>query len=469
MKRTLRVDKKGWYRLTVASMGSEEPALFRLSDSELGYDIFLQLKPRRNSTRLVYLLPQLVYEYSLVGSDQVATCSVELGKASSIDAYASISLRARNLLRNWKGNSVGYVFLSVVWSAFLSKKRLHQVFGAVCEQTYKLNKDLVAEQWWLKNIDNRTYHSYLLNRHSERVAVTTNDPNTQLPAEHRSKVNWPKVTVIIPTRNQLDLIDRCIKTLLDITDYPEFELIVVDNQSDCPDTIDYLSRLHRSDKPVKVVEWNREFNYAGINNFAVGQSTGSVLALLNNDIEVIHDDWLKAMVFQVLRPEIGCVGAKLLYSNKRIQHAGVFLGIGGIAGHLDRFQKDDIETSNGRLQQLQYVSAVTGACLVINKDLYLNVGGMNADNLPINYNDVDLCLRLAELGYKHLWTPEATLIHHESMSRGKNRTKQQRRKARKEERYMRKKWGPLLDNDPYYDKRLTLIYEDGSFRSDEAL
>jgi len=211
----------------------------------------------------------------------------------------------------------------------------------------------------------------------------------------------PLVTIVIPTRNQLTLLRRCIESLREKTRYPHYEILIVDNQSDNIDMLAYLDRI-ATDGIARVVRYNLPFNYSALNNFAVKAASGSYLCLMNNDIEIISEDWLNEMVAQAARPEIGAVGAKLYYPDNTIQHAGVILGIGGIAGHLySRIGRN----SNGymsRLLLVQNLSAVTAACLVVRKELYNKVGGLDEKNLPIAFNDVDFCLRLAECGYQNL-------------------------------------------------------------------
>jgi GT2 family glycosyltransferase len=187
--------------------------------------------------------------------------------------------------------------------------------------------------------------------------------------------------------------------------------------------------------------------------------------LLNNDIKVIHSDWLDEMVAQACRPEIGCVGAKLYYPDNTIQHAGVILGIKGTASHAHKyFPKAHLGYFN-RLVVTHNVSAVTAACLVMRKELFEQVGGFDEVNLKVAYNDVDLCLKVLACGYRNLWTPYAELIHYESKSRGKKRSWWQRRKLRKEARFLQKKWGKLLQNDPCYNPNLTLEAEDFSLKN----
>lgn len=282
--------------------------------------------------------------------------------------------------------------------------------------------------------------------------------------EQRLINNTPLVSIIIPTKNQYTLLKQCIDSLLHNTSYPSIELLIIDNQSDDPETKSYLKQLsHRQD--TQVLNYPHPFNYSAINNFAVKKANGSFIALLNNDIKVINADWLSEMVVHACRPEIGCVGAKLYYPDGTIQHGGVILGIKGTASHAHKyFPKEHLGYFN-RLVVTQNVSAVTAACLVMRKTLFEQVGGFDDVNLKVAYNDVDLCLKVLSDGYRNLWTPYAELIHYESKSRGKKRSWWQRRKLRKEARFLQKKWGKLLLNDPYYNPNLTLETEDFSLKN----
>ncbi|MFI2812265.1 glycosyltransferase [Microbulbifer sp. JSM ZJ756] len=273
----------------------------------------------------------------------------------------------------------------------------------------------------------------------------------------------PLVSLLVPTRDGIEFLRLCLDSILALTDYPNFEVLVLDNQSRCRETLDYLQEVV-ADPRVRVVRWDYPFNYSAINNFGAQAARGEILGLINNDIEVISADWLTEMVSHACRPEIGCVGAKLYYANDTVQHGGVILGIGGTAGHSHKYARRDEPGYMGRLQVVQNLSAVTGACLLLRKSIFDEVGGLDEENLAVAYNDVDLCLKVREAGYRNLWTPYAELYHHESLSRGADDTFRKRRRAQREAEYMRKRWGQALDSDPAYNPNLTLIYEDFSLK-----
>lgn len=267
-------------------------------------------------------------------------------------------------------------------------------------------------------------------------------------------LNTAKVSIIIPTRDHADLLKQCIDGLLFSTDYPSsaIEIIIVNNRSRHSETLLYLSSLS-SHNSVQVLDYNLPFNFSAINNFAVAHAENELICLLNNDIEVLSPNWLSEMVRFVERTDIGCVGAKLYYPNETIQHAGVVLGVNGVAGHAYKHSPRDATGYDNHLKTARYYSAVTAACMLVRKQVYLEAGGFD-EKLAVAFNDVDFCMKLGKLGYKHVWTPRAELYHHESISRGtyRQRTWLQQRRFKKEVRYMKKKWGDQLFNDPAWHR-----------------
>jgi glycosyltransferase involved in cell wall biosynthesis len=272
----------------------------------------------------------------------------------------------------------------------------------------------------------------------------------------------PLVSLIIPTRDRVDILWKCIESIRSKTLYPNWEMLVVDNQSEDAATLTYLEEL-ASDPMLRIYRFDAPFNYSAINNFAVEKARGELVALLNNDVEVIEPDWLGEMVSHAMRPEIGAVGAKLLYPDGRIQHTGVILGLGGLAAHAHRFFGKEAPGYSGHARLIRAYSAVTGACLVVRKSIYEQVGGLDALNLKVAYNDVDLCLRIREAGYRNLYTPYAVLYHHESVSRGQEDTAEKQARFQSEKNYMRERWGTALDHDPYYNPNLTTASEDFTY------
>jgi GT2 family glycosyltransferase len=206
---------------------------------------------------------------------------------------------------------------------------------------------------------------------------------------------------------------------------------------------------------VRVLSYAGEFNFSKLNNFGVAQARGDVIALVNNDIEAIDSDWLREMVSHALRPEIGAVGARLRYPNGTIQHAGVILGAGGIGNHAHIGIRDEPGYFS-RPHLIQNFSAVTAACMVLRKSVYEQVGGLDEANLAVAFNDVDLCLRIIEAGYRIVYTPYAELIHYESLSRGFEDTQEKRARFLAENEFMHAKWRDKIEKDPAYNPNLSL-------------
>jgi O-antigen biosynthesis protein len=272
----------------------------------------------------------------------------------------------------------------------------------------------------------------------------------------------PKVSLIIPTKDQKFILEKCINSILEKTTYPNFEIIVINNRSEKKETFEYFEQIKNRDHRISILDFDFDFNYSSINNFGVRNSQGEIIGLINNDVEVINEDWLTEMIRHVLRKEIGCVGAKLYYDNNQIQHAGVILGIGGIAGHSHKYMPGKDFGYFSRLMLPQNLSAVTGACMLVRKEVYQELGGLNEEDLKIAFNDVDFCLRVRERGYRNIWTPFAELYHHESISRGSDDTPEKYGRFQKEIRFMEERWGSKLRNDPYYNPNLSIVREDFS-------
>lgn len=304
---------------------------------------------------------------------------------------------------------------------------------------------------------------HALNQHLQRLGVNA----TATLIEHGYRVRYPLpdvlplVSLIIPTRNGLALIRQCIQSILEKTDYSNYEIIIIDNGSDDINALEYFEYLSRNPR-IKILRDDGPFNYSALNNAAVMQAKGDLIGLINNDIEVISRDWLSEMVSHALRPGIGAFGAKLWYPDDTLQHGGVVIGFGGVAGHVfKRMPKNDCGYFR-RAEVIQSYSAVTAACLIVQKKIYHQVGGLNEADLKIAFNDVDFCLRIVDAGYRNIYTPFAELYHHESATRGYEDTPEKRARFTGEIDYMKERWGDKLMNDPAYSHNLTLSYEDFS-------
>lgn len=276
----------------------------------------------------------------------------------------------------------------------------------------------------------------------------------------REIINTPTVSIIIPFRDLPELLIRCIDSILQKTAYPHFEIIAVSNQSQESSTLAMMASYSQRDARIRFLDYAHPFNFSAINNFAASQAKGEHLLLLNNDTEVINPDWLEALLQHSQRPEVGAVGAKLYFPNDTIQHAGIIVGIGGSAGHSHKCLDRQDPGYFNRLDVIQNISAVTGACLMVKKALYLTLGGLDEINLPIAFNDVDFCLRLREQGYLNVFTPYCELYHYESRSRGSDKTSYRQQPFAQERQYLRQRHSAVFaKGDPYYNPHLPLNRE----------
>jgi GT2 family glycosyltransferase len=293
-----------------------------------------------------------------------------------------------------------------------------------------------------------------LDRSGTRAEVDLAESGQHLAVRYAIPEPPPLVTAIVATRDRTELLRRCLAGLLHGTDYPTLEVIVIDNDSQEAETLRYLDSLSL-DRRVRVIRRPGPFNYSQLHNDVVPHARGDILALINNDIEIIEPKWLTAMVVHAARPSVGVVGAKLLYPAGKIQHAGVVLGLSGGAGHIFRGMSADYPGPHHLLDIVQNLAAVTAACMVLRRSVYEEAGGMDP-LLAVEFNDIDLCLRIRERGYEIVWTPEAKLIHLESMSRGRNETEAQKERALGESRLMDERWKAWMDRDPYFSPNLSL-------------
>jgi GT2 family glycosyltransferase len=259
----------------------------------------------------------------------------------------------------------------------------------------------------------------------------------------------PLVSIIIPTRDHVDLLRKAVSGLLTATRYRQIEVLIVDNGSVEPQTHAYLARVSGNPR-VRVIRHDAPFNYSALNNLAARQARGDYLCLLNNDVEIIDEDWLGWMIRQAVRPGIGAVGAKLLYDDRTIQHAGVVIGMGGAAGHAHRFQPDSAPGYFARPHVPHYVSAVTGACLLVARAKFDAVGGLDEEGFAVAFNDVDLCLKLQAAGWRNVYEPRAMLIHHESKSRPKDFRPDQVARWRGELALLQSRWRVQDGLDPVH-------------------
>lgn len=269
------------------------------------------------------------------------------------------------------------------------------------------------------------------------------------------------VSIIIPTKDQVHHLKRCIKSIETKTLIKKYEIIIINNNSEEESTFEYFQQLSTHPN-IKIVDDSRPFNFSQLNNSAAKLARGQYLLFLNNDIEVITKGWLTEMLSLLQQDHVGAIGAKLLFPNGLLQHAGVILGIGGVAGHNHKGIRRDNPGYFNRVALRSEFSAVTAACLLCKKEVFANIGGFNENSLSVAFNDVDLCLRIRQAGYRIIYTPYAELYHYESVSRGYENTPSKFRRFEKETLYMKQNWQAILNDDPCYNPNLTLLNEDFS-------
>ena len=265
----------------------------------------------------------------------------------------------------------------------------------------------------------------------------------------------PLVSVIIPTRDNVDLLRCCVDGLLNRTRYPALEIVLLDNRSSEPETLRYLEEIGRQTR-VRVLRDDAAFNWGAINNHGVRNARGEIILLLNNDTDVLEPNWLDEMVAQALRPEIGAVGAKLLYHDRTVQHAGLVLGPDGHAFHRFRHVPDTTTGYRNEVAMVRSVSAVTGACLAMRRSVFDEVGGIEEAALAVTWSDVDLCYRVREAGYRVICTPFTRLLHLELATRGADDTPERAARAECERQFMMKKWPSLANEDPFFNPNIRL-------------
>lgn len=450
----------------------------------------------------------------IIGPDQILTANEQLNsdidfvlplsKAESLRP-ASLFLIKRALSKSWKKNGVkptllysdhdyrfdeekgdqamepvfkpqpsevylhcyAYLGPSVVFSSStVDKANLVALFDS--EYQYYAALELFTNKQNIVHLDETIMVS------DQQQALITPKPNKtgspwpellwQREENHNSlKVNpeWndcPSVDLIIPTRDGLSVLKPCVDSILAKTDYPNYQIIIVDNGSEKKETHDYFRQVSTLPN-VHVIAYPGEFNYSAINNFAAKHGHADYIGLINNDIEVIEGDWLKQMMAWAVQPSVGIVGAKLLFGDGRVQHAGVTIGMGNAAGHIHRLEAGDSPGYQYRCLATQNMMAVTAACLVTPRDLFEQLGGLDEGIFKVAYNDIDYCLRVEQLGKEVVWTPEAVLYHHESVSRGDDMSEQHINRYFKELKALQAKWKTKGFVDKYYSRHLRISDE----------
>ncbi len=301
--------------------------------------------------------------------------------------------------------------------------------------------------------------------HYKRCGLECEVENTKILSWYRTKykiMGSPLVSIIIPNKDSVEILKQCIDSIINKSTYENYEIIIVENNSENEETFQYYKTLELIDN-IKVVIWEEEFNYSKINNFGFQYANGEYVLLLNNDIEVITPSWIEEMLMFNQREDVGAVGAMLYYPNDTIQHAGVIVGIGGVAGHSHKYFPRGDYGYMGRLMIAQNLSAVTAACMMLKRSVYEEVRGID-EGFAVAFNDVDFCMRIREAGHLICWTPYAELYHHESISRGQEDTLEKQKRFLGEVERFQERWKEELEaGDPYYNRNLSLIREDFSY------
>ena len=304
-----------------------------------------------------------------------------------------------------------------------------------------------------------------IEQHLKRCGVTAEVSKTENLGFYRVKYQQegsPLVSILIPNKDQKDTLDQCLKSIEARTDYENYEIIIIENNSTEQETFEYYKQI--KNPKIRVIEWKDEFNYSAINNFGVRHAKGEYLLFLNNDIEVINSDWLGEMLSNCQREEVGAVGAKLYYPDNTVQHAGVIVGIGGVAGSVFVGLKRGYTGYMHRASIQQNLSAVTAACMMVKKSVFEEVGGFE-EELKVAFNDIDFCLKIREKGHLIVYDPYVELYHYESKTRGAEDTTEKIRRFQSEIEYKRSHWSSILKNgDPAYNPNLSLKKWDYSLR-----
>lgn len=300
-----------------------------------------------------------------------------------------------------------------------------------------------------------------LDRTNQDAIASIRHSISNLSVERRIPNPAPMVSIIILTKDKVELLSRCVDSIVEKTNYQNYEIIIVDNGSIDKETREYFEEIGELSN-LTIINDDRRFNFSALNNLATKIAKGDIFAFLNNDLEVIEPKWLDLMVGQAIRSKVGAVGAKLLFPNNLVQHAGVIIGIGGVAGHNHKGRLRDDPGYFNRIILSQNLSAVTAACMLVPKDVFAAVDGFD-ETLSVAFNDVDLCLRIREAGFQIVYEPQAELYHYESASRGYENTSEKFQRFEEEIERMKKRWGKALLSDPYYNPNLTNLSEDFVF------
>jgi len=438
-------------KFTVMGSGNEGisvPCVSNLSDVKTDYVILCEGKITFYSQFVCYLRECLEYDLTYFDSDLIDGEGERYSPFCRPD-FAYDTLRGYNccgrcvvikkeLLEGYDGN------LYLLLLRLSDQIRFHHI-----------PKILYGEREYVKKNESDTVREYL--KEKGIAADVIDNPDGESHCVRYCLDSYPKITIMIPTKDGKNVLKVCIDSILEKTDYPDYEIRIIDNNSEKQETFDYFHELERGYDNIHVMRLECPFNFSYLNNRCAEKAEGEYLVLLNNDTSVVDGSWLKDMVSYASRPEVGSVGVLLYYPDDSIQHGGVISGKGGAAAH--RYYRAEKPVEYGYTLTIPNdVSCCTAACLMVPKKKYMEVGMMN-EELTVQFNDVDLGLRLYEAGYFNVFLPYVKLYHYESKSRGMDRTKEEMQRFMYEVNYAKEKWGKYIAHDPFYSDNFDKNYD----------
>ena len=393
-----------------------------------------------------------------------------------------------NLFRLRENNYICHIFVvkksltdetGLLWSEFDGAQDFDFILRC-CEKAQKITHIPKVLYHWRCHMDSTAAdpsskaYAYEAGRkavreHYQRLGIDAKVEMTERPGWYRSHVKVqgnPLISVIIPNKDHTDDLELCLFSMTRKSTYRNYEILIVENNSEKEETFEYYKKLPDRYPKARVLTWEKEFNYSAINNFAAKEAKGEYLLFLNNDVEILTPDWMEEMLQNCQQEDVAAVGAKLYYPDDTIQHAGVVLGLGGIAGHIMCRASREDPGYFGRMISVQEISAVTAACMMVKKSDFDAVGGLD-ETFQVAFNDIDLCMKFRAAGKKIIFTPYAELYHYESKSRGLEDTPEKQFRFDKEVKRFQEKWAQQLEmGDPYYSPNLSVTEGDCSLRED---
>ena len=409
-------------------------------------EAFLQISKEINNAECVY------FDEDIYDSDSGELKNPKFKPGFSIDMLRSINFIGKLfIIRNDVLRKINKLlpkyFIYDNYDLYLKLYENGYSFTHISKILYHVSKD---------NISNIKDGKVILEEHLSRINL---DGKVSICKDEFFRISYSispkKVSIIIPNKDNLEILRTCIDSILNKTTYNNYEIIIVENNSTEKETFEYYDSIKEIDK-INVITYDGEFNYSAINNFAVGQSQGEYIVFLNNDIEVITPDWIENMIQYAQRKDVGIVGAKLYYLDDTIQHAGVIVGMRGLAAHRYCGSYKNERGNMGMLQYVQNLTAVTAAIMMVKRDVYSEVNGLD-EKLKVAFNDIDFCMSVITKGYLVVWNPFVEMYHYESISRGIEDTEEKVKRFESEIERFYSKWKKyLIEGDPYFNMNLSL-------------